>query len=222
MPVETIRPKLLLGVQTVHSLTELLQIAEGFPDCSLRVGSNRVLMALATTPIASSGDTGDADRAAPGSPRPPDSPRVVCPFPPSAHWRHAARSQGQERFETDVALPEGAEVVHVSEPLTTMEAEVSQPHSTRRYPTTAIFLAMDGETVEMLVTPGKQDLQDRMEVCQGRLAGYQHPPPDERTDAPQDDAELVDAERCRRGSHALRVARRIVSLKGSPRYLALS
>ena len=68
----------------------------------------------------------------------------------------------------------------------------------------------------------QQDLQDGMEVRQGGLAGHQHPTPDEWADAAQDDPQLVDAEWCRRGSHALRVAQCLVSLKGVPRYLALS
>ena len=76
--------------------------------------------------------------------------------------------------------------------------------------------------MQMLVTPGKQDLQDGMEVRQGGLAGHQHAPPDERADAAQDDSQLIDAEWCSSGSYALRVAQRIVSLKGSPRYLTLS
>ena len=59
-------------------------------------------------------------------------------------------------------------------------------------------------------------------MCQGGLAGHQHPTPDERADTTQDDTELVDAERCGRGCHALRVAQRIAPLKGVPRYLALS
>src|SRR6266851_9078074 len=61
-----------------------------------------------------------------------------------------------------------------------------------------------------------------MQVCQGRRTVNQHPTPDERTDAAQDDPQLIDAERCSRGSHALRVAQRIIPLKDSPRNLALS
>ena len=68
----------------------------------------------------------------------------------------------------------------------------------------------------------KRDLQDGMEVRQGYLTAYQHPTPDERADAAQNDAQLVDAEWCRSGSHTVRVAPRRVSLKGVPRYLALS
>jgi len=61
-----------------------------------------------------------------------------------------------------------------------------------------------------------------MQVREGHIAPDKHPAPDEGADAPEDDAELVDAERCSSGSHALRVAQRIMLLKGSPRYLALS
>jgi hypothetical protein len=83
-------------------------------------------------------------------------------------------------------------------------------------------LAMDMKTMQMLIAPGEQDLQDRMQVCQAGLAVHQHSTPDERADTTQDDTELVDAEQWSSGSHALRVAQRSVPLKGSPRYLALS
>ena len=57
---------------------------------------------------------------------------------------------------------------------------------------------------------------------QGRITLHKDTAPDERTDAPEDDPQLVDAERCGRGCHALRVAQDLVPLKGAPRYLALS
>ena len=97
-----------------------------------------------------------------------------------------------------------------------MEAEVAQPDTARRGPTAAVFPAMEMETMQMLITPGKQDLQQRMEVRQGGIAVHQHPTPDEWTDATQDDTQLVDAERCSSNSHALRVAQSLVPLKGSP------
>jgi hypothetical protein len=62
------------------------------------------------------------------------------------------------------------------------------------------------ETVEMLIAPGKEDLQDRMEVRQGGIAGHQHPTPDEWAEAAQDDPQLGDAEWGSSRSHALRVA----------------
>src|SRR5215211_4507905 len=61
-----------------------------------------------------------------------------------------------------------------------------------------------------------------MQVCKGHITPDKHTAPDEWADAPEDDAELVNAERCGRGHHALRVAQNIVPLKNSPRYLALS
>ena len=76
--------------------------------------------------------------------------------------------------------------------------------------------------MQMLVTPGKQDLQDCREVRQGGMAVHQHATPDEWANAAQDDAELVDTEWCSSGGHALRVAQSIRPLKGSPRYLTLS
>jgi hypothetical protein len=78
------------------------------------------------------------------------------------------------------------------------------------------------ETVQMRIAPGRHDLEDGVKLPQSRLAAYQHPALDERTDALQDDAQLVDTTRCGSGCHALRVAQRVVSLKGSPWYLALS
>jgi hypothetical protein len=123
---------------------------------------------------------------------------------------------GEERFETNITLPVGTKVIHVSEPLAAMEAAVTQQDTARRRPTAAVFLAMDMETMQMLIAPGKQDLQKRMEVCQGGIAVHQHPTPDEWADATQDDTQLVDAERCSSNSHALRVAQSLVPLKGVP------
>ena len=77
-----------------------------------------------------------------------------------------------------------------------MEAQGPAAGRQGRCPIAAIFPAMNVETVQMLVTPGKEDLQDRMEVRQGGLAADQHPTPDERADAAQDDTQLIDAERC--------------------------
>jgi len=76
--------------------------------------------------------------------------------------------------------------------------------------------------MQMLVTPGKHNLQDHMQVRQGRIAPDKDMAPDERADAAQDDPQLIDAEQCGRCSHALRVAQGSVPLKGSPRYLTLS
>jgi hypothetical protein len=72
--------------------------------------------------------------------------------------------------------------------------------------------------MQMLVTPGKQDLQDGVEVRQGGMARHEHATPDERAHAAQDDAALVDTEWCSSGSHALRYPQRSGPFKGFPRY----
>ena len=81
------------------------------------------------------------------------------------------------------------------EALATMEAQVMQPDRVGRGTITAVLPAMHIETVQVLVTPGKQDLQDSMEMRQGGLAVYQHPTPDERADVTQDNPQLIDTER---------------------------
>jgi hypothetical protein len=85
-----------------------------------------------------------------------------------------------------------------------------------RCTTAAVFPAVDRATVPLRIAPGKQHLQERMQRRQGRIAPDKHTTPDERADAAQDDPQLVDAERCGRDKHALRVAQRIVPLKGCP------
>jgi hypothetical protein len=60
-----------------------------------------------------------------------------------------------------------------------MEAQGVQPDIAGRGATAAVFPAMDIETMQMFVTPGKQDLQDGMELRQGSMAVHQHPTPDE-------------------------------------------
>jgi hypothetical protein len=128
----------------------------------------------------------------------PGPPAVLgrCgPFPSNAHRIDASRCQREKRFETDIALPEGANVIDIPEALAAMEAQVVQPDIVGRGATAAILLAMNVKAVQMLVTPGKQDLQDGMEVRQGGSAMYQQAPLDEGTDAAQDNPQLVDAER---------------------------
>src|SRR5438132_8642374 len=144
------------------------------------------------------------------------------PFPTSTYRIHLPCGLRQHRFETDITFPVRAKVIHIPTPLAAMQAEVPQPNTARRWPTAAVFSAMDMKIVQMLITPGKQDLQKRMQVREGHITLDKHPAPDEWTNASEDDAELVDTERCGRGCHALRVLQRSVLLKGSPRYLALS
>ena len=75
-----------------------------------------------------------------------------------------------------------------------MEAQIAQQHTAGRGTTAAVCPAVDMETVQMLVTPGKQDLQKHMQVRQGHITPDKHPTPDEWADTSEDDAELVNAE----------------------------
>src|SRR5688572_4726664 len=89
----------------------------------------------------------------------PGAPAVLGrrrPLPPSAHRIDVSWGQGEQRFETDVALPGGAKVIHIPEALAAMEAQVVQPDSVSRGATAAVFPAVDMKTVQILITPGKQ------------------------------------------------------------------
>jgi hypothetical protein len=88
--------------------------------------------------------------------------------------------------------------------------------SAGRCTTAAVSPGVDRAAVPLLIAPGKQHLQERMQGRQGWVALYKHTTPDEQADAAQDDPQLVDAERGGRDKHALRVAQRIVPLKSSP------
>ena len=46
----------------------------------------------------------------------------------------------------------------------------------------------------MLITPGKHDLEQRVEVCKGHRTPDQDTAPDERADVPEDDPQLVNLE----------------------------
>jgi hypothetical protein len=61
-----------------------------------------------------------------------------------------------------------------------------------------------------------------MEKRQHGLVAHKDTTPDQWADAAQDDAQLVETERCCRGHHVLRVTQYRVSLKDPPWYFALS
>jgi hypothetical protein len=89
---------------------------------------------------------------------------------------------------------------------------------------TAVDLAVDAEVVQMLTTPLEGDLQNVVEVSQRGVAMHEEAAPDERADASQNAAQLIDGKQCGSGRrfHALSVAQCVASLKDSPRILALS
>jgi len=59
-------------------------------------------------------------------------------------------------------------------------------------------------------------------VRQGHVTTYEQTAPDERTDLSQDNTQLIDARRFYWLDHRMSVAQCMVSLKVSPRNLALS
>ncbi len=128
----------------------------------------------------------------------------------------------QSGFEADVTLPMGAVIIDIPEALTATETKRAELDMSGIRPVAAIVFAMDVERVEMLATPVKHDLEDRMQVCQGGVAADEESAPDERTDLAQDDAELIDAGRFDGLIHTQSVPRRALRFKVSPRNLALS
>src|SRR5712691_9523916 len=101
-------------------------------------------------------------------------------FPPNARRIDASRCQGEQRFETDITFPVGTKVIDIPKALAAMEAQVAQQDTAGRCPTAAVFSAMDMETVEMLIAPGKHELEHGVELRQRRLAAHQQAAPNER------------------------------------------
>jgi hypothetical protein len=99
-----------------------------------------------------------------------------------------------------------------------METQVTQQHVAGLGTAAAILSGVDVEAVQMLITPGKDDLQDRVEVRQGRIAADEQAAPDQRTDASKDHTQLVDAWL----THGQRVMQAPCGCKTSPRNLTLS
>src|SRR2546427_10172048 len=130
--------------------------------------------------------------------------------------------KGQRRFKAHVALPLGIIIVDVPETLVPLEAEATQHDMARIGAVAAIILAKNVETMQVFVAPIEDDLEYEVELGQGGVTSDQESTPDERTDAPQDDAQLIDVRVCLVLFHAQSVGRKAHWCKGSPRNLALS
>ena len=89
-------------------------------------------------------------------------------------------------------------------------------------PVAPIVLAVEVERVQMLAAPVQDDLEDGVELRQGGVAANEESAPDERTDLSEGDTQLIDTGRFRWLAHRWSVAQYAVSLKASPRNLALS
>ena len=77
----------------------------------------------------------------------------------------------------------GHEVVHIPEPLATVEMQVAQQNVAGLYAAAAVLLTVDMKTVQMLITPGEHDLQDGVEMRQCGVATDEQAAPDEGADA---------------------------------------
>jgi hypothetical protein len=74
----------------------------------------------------------------------------------------------------------------------------------------------------VFVAPIEEELEYQVEVRQGSIASDKKSSPDERADASQDDAQLIDVRVCSVLVHAQSVRCNAYCFKGSPRSLALS
>ena len=160
-------------------------------------------------------------------------PRHIRPGTPALLWRrcpfggdtHGIKMLGitwQPRFKANIALPMGAVIIDIPEALTLTETKRVQLHVSSISPAAPIVLAVDVERVQMLAAPVKDDLKDGVELRQGGVAVDEESTPNERTDLAQGDTQLIETGRFQWPAHGWSVAQYAVSLKLSPRNLALS
>jgi hypothetical protein len=145
-----------------------------------------------------------------------------CPFGGDTHGIKTFGLMWQSCFEADVTLPMGAVIIDIPEALTATETKRAELDMSGISTVAAIVLAMDVERMQMLAAPVKDDLEDSMKLRQGSVTADEESAPDERTDLTQDDTQLIDTGRFRWLAHRVSVAQCAVSLKVSPRNLALS
>ena len=106
--------------------------------------------------------------------------------------------------------------------LAVLEAELTQHDVACIGVVATIILAENAEVVQMFVAPIKEELEHEVELGQRGVAPHQEAAPDEGADASQDDTQLIDGRRFYWLAHRVSVAQCVVSLKASPRNLALS
>jgi len=110
----------------------------------------------------------------------------------STHGIEALGITGQRRFKANVTLPVGIIIVDVPKTLALLEAEATEHDPPRVSTVATIVLTENAEMVEVFVAPIETDLEHEVELSEGGVASNQESSPDERTDASQNDAQLVD------------------------------
>jgi len=143
------------------------------------------------------------------------------PFAAGTHGIETLGIIRQDGFKAEVTLPMSEVVVDVTEALASVETEGAQHDVPGIGTVAAIILAIDVEVMQVFVAPVKDDLDHGMELSQGVVASDQESPPDERADASQDDAQLIDVRVCSVLVHEQSVRRNPLCCKRSPRYLAV-
>ena len=116
-------------------------------------------------------------------------------FATGADRIHEFRINRQGGFQSDIAHPVRVIVIDIAKPLAFAKLELTQRGTAGIGAAGAIVFTIDMEAIEMLITPLKEDLNDLVELGEGGSVVYQNPTPDERTDASQDNAQLIDAKR---------------------------
>ena len=54
-----------------------------------------------------------------------------------------------------------------------------------------IVLTMNGELIQMLIAPAHRNLKNVVQICDRAVATHQQPSPDHRTDADEENLELI-------------------------------
>lgn len=99
---------------------------------------------------------------------------------------------GQHLFQADVVLPAVGQVVLVAEALAFAQPEVSEADLVRVIAEReaaavrdAIVPPVNVEAMQVFILPAHGDLEDGVELGDGRVSAHQQPAPDERRDAAQ-------------------------------------
>src|SRR5262249_20751905 len=145
----------------------------------------------------------------------PRAPAVFegrCSPPTNAGRVVTLELYGELFLHPDLVLPEVPEVILVQESFSEPEMKVrkpdlvrviGKPHAPRLR--NAVTLATDNELVQVIAFPAHHNLEDIVQIGNGAIAADQKAPPDERTDFPPPDMELVDFGMGCRWAHARRV-----------------
>ena len=111
----------------------------------------------------------------------------------------ASRFQRRDLFDPHVVLPAIGEVILIEEALADSEAKIGEMHAVRVIAEAdaaetddAVCPPVDDEAVQVLIRPAQHKLEGGLQVGDRGVAPDEDAAPDQRTDAAQDDAEVVD------------------------------